>query len=544
LPIAVTRTDSAGASESMSFAYDGSMTTGITFTGTVNGSIGLTFDNNFWITSESVNGDTINFTYDNDGRTKSVGALTITRNIQNGFLTGTALDSIVDNYLYSNFGETTSYNAKVGAAAVLDVQYTRDEIGRITTRTKTIGGTTTVYEYSYDIAGRLVEVKEGGVVVSTYDYDANGNRITAVTKAGTFQGFYDLQDRITKYGDASYTYTANGELTSKIGADGTTSYNYDVYGNLRGATLPDGTSIEYVIDANNRRIGKKVNGILLQGFIYKDQLEPVAELDAAGAVVARFVYATRGHVPDYMVKGGVTYRIISDHLGSVRLVVNTTDGSIAQRIDYDEFGNITQYTNPGFQPFAFAGGIYDPLTKFTRVSARDYDPHTGRWTSKEELLIIMQFAALYNYSALDPVNYIDITGLALEAQSRGFRACTGKRKKECDMECGGSTNVEFCLEAVMLGSGLPVIMIHGGFPQDPKLSKLCKCKYTPCPVPVRSPANDPNNGGGGGSLSNCGAAIVAGAEVIVIGAYIAATAPASAPAMAAAGLALAVGSNQ
>jgi len=108
LPITVTRTDSAGASESMSFIYDGSMTTGITFAGTVNGSTGLTFDSNFWITSESVNGDVVNFTYDNDGRTKSVGAMTITRNNQNGFLTGTTLGSIVDNYLYSTFGETVT----------------------------------------------------------------------------------------------------------------------------------------------------------------------------------------------------------------------------------------------------------------------------------------------------------------------------------------------------------------------------------------------------------------------------------------------------
>jgi hypothetical protein len=31
---------------------------------------------------------------------------------------------------------------------------------------------------------------------------------------------------------------------------------------------PDGTVIEYVIDAANRRVGKKVNGVLVQRFIY------------------------------------------------------------------------------------------------------------------------------------------------------------------------------------------------------------------------------------------------------------------------------------
>ena len=37
----------------------------------------------------------------------------------------------------------------------------------------------------------------------------------------------------------------------------------------------------------------------------------MAELDGTGNVVARFVYGSKSNVPDYMVKGGVTYRIIS-----------------------------------------------------------------------------------------------------------------------------------------------------------------------------------------------------------------------------------------
>ncbi len=117
--------------------------------------------------------------------------------------------------------------------------------------------------------------------------------------------------------------------------------------------------IDYVIDGRNRRIGKKVDGILVQGFLYQDQLNPVAELDGTGNITARFVYGSKSNVPDYMIKNNVTYRIVSDHLGSPRLIVNTTDGAIIQQIDYDEFGNIIKDTNPGFQPFGFAGGLDD-----------------------------------------------------------------------------------------------------------------------------------------------------------------------------------------
>jgi len=121
-----------------------------------------------------------------------------------------------------------------------------------------------------------------------------------------------------------------------------------------------------------------------------------------------------------MIKSGVTYRIISDHLGSVRLVVNTADGSVAQRIDYDEFGNIIQDTNPSFQPFAFVGGIYDQHTKLTRFGARDYDAFTGRWTSKDPIGFAGGDVNLYGYVMNDPVNWVDVVGLYWEySQSSG-----------------------------------------------------------------------------------------------------------------------------
>jgi RHS repeat-associated protein len=152
-------------------------------------------------------------------------------------------------------------------------------------------------------------------------------------------------------------------------------------------------------------------GTLVQGFLYQNQLNPVAELDGSGNVVSRFVYGTRGNVPDYMIKGATTYRIISDHLGSPRLVVDTSTGTVVQRIDYDSFGNIVNDTNPGFQPFGFAGGIYDQHTKLTRFGARDYDAETGRWTSKDPILFAAGGTNLYGYVFNDPINLIDSSGL-------------------------------------------------------------------------------------------------------------------------------------
>ncbi len=125
----------------------------------------------------------------------------------------------------------------------------------------------TVTGSRYDALGRLDQVMTDGVVTAEYAYDANGNRLSWTTPSGTVTGSYDAQDRLLSYGGATYSYTANGELASKTTQAGTTIYRYDLVGNLLTVGLQDGTAIEYLIDGQNRRIGRKVNGILVQAFL-------------------------------------------------------------------------------------------------------------------------------------------------------------------------------------------------------------------------------------------------------------------------------------
>ncbi|HMV50386.1 MAG TPA: RHS repeat-associated core domain-containing protein, partial [Blastocatellia bacterium] len=352
------------------------------------------------------------FTYDNDNLLTGAGALAITRQAQNGLVTGTTLGSVADTRGYNGFGEPVSYTASFNAAPLLAITYTRDKLGRITQKVESVlGGTASTYDYSYDAAGRLTQVKLNAATIATYVYDSNNNRISLTTPGGTVTGAYDNQDRMTAYGAATFTHTANGELLTRTAGAQATSYGYDVLGNLRTVTLPDTTQIEYVYDGLNRRVGKQVGGVLTQGFLYRNLLKPVAELDGGNNLISRFVYGTRSNTPDYVIKGGQTYRIISDHLGSVRLVVNAATGVVAQRMDYDEFGVVILDTSPGFQPFGFAGGLYDPQTKLVRFGARDYDAETGRWTAKDPLLFLAVDTNLYGYASNDPVNLRDATGL-------------------------------------------------------------------------------------------------------------------------------------
>ncbi len=122
----------------------------------------------------------------------------------------------------------------------------------------------------------------------TWRYDANGNR---THEDGVQVASYDAQDRLTQYKDNSYQYNALGQLTEKTTPGGTETYDYDVFGNLRGVTLANGNTIEYLIDPKDRRIGKKVNGIIKQKLLYLGQLNPIAELYSDNSIKNLFIYA-------------------------------------------------------------------------------------------------------------------------------------------------------------------------------------------------------------------------------------------------------------
>ncbi|HLP41024.1 MAG TPA: RHS repeat-associated core domain-containing protein, partial [Fibrobacteria bacterium] len=354
--------------------------------------------------------DTLETQFDSDGLPWSVGELALWFDGKNGRLLETYLGDITDHLDYNGFGELEGYYALSGMDTLFHSRYARDKLGRITRKTETVQGVTKVHEYVYDPAGRLREAVLNGVDTIRYAYDSNGNRLARVHPLGVDSGHYDEQDRLLDYDGRLFTYTANGDLAAMVQGADTTTFDYDAFGNLIAVELPDATKIEYVIDGKNRGVGRKVNGVMRQGFLYQGQQAPVAELDSAGNVVARFIYASRSHVPDYLVKGGITYRIISDHLGSPRLIVDAWTGEVAQRIDYDEFGVVTYNSKPGFQPFGFAGGIVDPSTSMTKFGVRDYDPVPGRWTNKDPIKFRGRSLNLYEYVENDPVNSVDPSG--------------------------------------------------------------------------------------------------------------------------------------
>lgn len=455
----------------LEFSYDGSLPTGEAWSGAglATASVTQHYDASFrrdrqQIAVGAAAQPAISFSYDNDDLLTGVShetsggvieALTLTPDPANGLLRGTSITSgagtITDSIDYTDFGEVEHYTAAYNTAPFFSRNYARDALGRITRVTETLtlppdAPQTTTTHYAYDDAGRLFRVCADAACCADpacttaqaeYHYDTNGNRAVGTrTAQGTVtEATYDAQDRLLSMTvspgvPTTYKYTANGELRTKtehhLSGDQTTTYTYDALGNLRHVSLPTQppTEIDYVIDGRNRRIGKKVDGVLVTQWLYENQLEPVAELDSAGHVTAEFVYGTGASVPDYLLRSGEAYRIVSDHLGSARLIVKVADGSIVQRTEYNEFG-ITlfqeEYDSSGnpiplnpnapFQPFGYGGGIADPHTRLVHLGARDYDP-LGRWVSTDPIRFAGRSFNLYEYVHNDSINLSDPSGYA------------------------------------------------------------------------------------------------------------------------------------
>ena len=77
---------------------------------------------------------------------------------------------------------------------------------------------------------------------------------------------------------------------------------------------------------------------------------------------------------------------------------------------YDEFGREVENTNPGFQPFGYAGGVADDGTGQVHFGSRQYVAGIGRWVTVDAIGL-HGGVNTYAYVANDPINWADPSGL-------------------------------------------------------------------------------------------------------------------------------------
>jgi len=401
--------------ESTSYTYDGSLLLTDTRT-TVNAVIDYTYDTDMRVGSIGYAWGVDSFLYDNDGLLTNAGPFTITRNVANGLPEAVSDGTVVQGRVFSGYGEVDSVGYSVGAAAPYSWSVTRDNAGRITQKVENIGIDTVTWDYTYDLIGRLETVYKDSLLAEAYSYDDNGNRLSEnnILRGISRSYTHSVEDHVLTAGADTYAFDVDGFLTSRTIASGahsgTATFDYSSRGELLSVTLPNTDVITYDHDPLGRRVAKRVNGVIVEKYLWQDATTLLAVYDGADALIQRFSYAD-GRMPVSMVYNAATYYLTYDQVGSLRAVTDST-GAIVKRIDYDSFGNILTDSNPAFTvPFGFAGGLHDRDTGLVRFGARDYDPAIGRWTAKDPIDFAGGDLNLYGYVLGDPVNGVDISGL-------------------------------------------------------------------------------------------------------------------------------------
>ncbi|HAB15772.1 MAG TPA: RHS repeat-associated core domain-containing protein [Verrucomicrobiota bacterium] len=251
-----------------------------------------------------------------------------------------------------------------------DLTYTYDAVGNRRTRAETTTATppvTTTLTTTYDPGFQIYQVT-GGSGTETYDYD-NGGRSTYISRGGS---------------SWTMTWTASDRLKTANRAGVTTTYAYD----------PAGRRTEAVKTGQTRRF--------IVGPTAGTDLEVIhAVTDGTtglGAIKALYVYAGDQPIMRFTVNASTgalenPVYYLEDANGSV--IAQVTAAGTTTRFRYDGFGVArvpSGYTDPAATStfpagaggdFRFHGHWLEADTGFYHMRARDYDPVTGRFLSRD-----------------------------------------------------------------------------------------------------------------------------------------------------------------
>ncbi|WP_345739093.1 RHS repeat-associated core domain-containing protein, partial [Capnocytophaga sputigena] len=194
-----------------------------------------------------------------------------------------------------------------------------------------------------------------------------------------------------------YTWNANGSLRSVTDLKGVTyRFRYDAFGR-RLEKRRMASTFRFVWDGN----------VLLHETFKKDNSEHT-ELTT---------WVFEGFVPTAKLVNGKAYSIISDHLGTPILAVDSEGNEVWNR-QLDIYGRVRKeykHSSLGdevfpFVPFLYQGQYYDFETRLCYNRFRYYSPETGAYISQDPIGLASANPTLYGYVG-DPNILIDFFGL-------------------------------------------------------------------------------------------------------------------------------------
>ena len=250
-------------------------------------------------------------------------------------------------------------------------------------------------DYAYDSQGRLTSITDPLSRVTSFGYDAAGNRTTkqdpggncaAVPKTGCATFSYDNANQMTgiDYSDAStpdvsnLTYDGVGHRTGMTDGSGTTTYTWDSLGRMTSSVAPSGT-VGYTWDLRN----------LQTGLAYPNSIGSVTSVfDDAGRLTSitdwlshttGYGYDADGNLASQTNPNGTTATITVDNADRVMGVSHAptaTPGSPFASFSYgrDNENKLTSLTSTGVPADNHAWG-YSTIDQVTSDSAKPF-PYT------------------------------------------------------------------------------------------------------------------------------------------------------------------------
>ena len=241
-------------------------------------------------------------------------------------------------------------------------------------------------EYGYDVAGRLTSkttklktYNDVELTLAAYqvERDKAGNIVQQTTLVEPFASgemsddevtyTYNDANRITKAGDISFEFDANGNTTKR----GDENYVWDVKNRLIKAGSTDITYDPLGLIASYGDITFRTNPRGMGDVVYDSK---------SGA---RYIY---GHGLEARVINGVVSYYVTDLRGSVVAIIDA-NGSITHKYQYDDFGRVTQKEETDYNPFQYVGkyGVMYLNDHLYYMRARHYDPTIGRFLSEDPI---------------------------------------------------------------------------------------------------------------------------------------------------------------
>ena len=450
------QTSSTTGAVSFTYTEEGAVKTMTDFTGTTT----YRYDSNDRLEGmDYANGSSISYTYDIVGRIKTLtekGSATataytteydynafgnlswvkdpaggITRmkyDVVNRLQERTLPNGVKTTYDYDDLDRVKSIvHTNAQGQVLASVSYERKGVGEPSKITREDGSYT---QLEYDEALRVKKESNynsaGGLLNETsYTYDASGKRQVQSTSGGdrtyNYTPGYQL-DTVTEAGETeNYDYDANGRLTL-IQRDGKTlDLEHDSYNRLTEVeNETTGEKVQYIYDGQGNRV-KEIEGSQERRFLVAPAMGGGLEstdliTDGNGNLISNYIYG--GGSSPFMrldANGNAVY-YLTDAMGTV---IGLADGSGASsgKFLYDAFGNVLSQVggdNAGGGDFRFQGQWLESESGLYYFRARDYDPATGLFTSRDPVDIIETAPESFNpYQFVygNPYIYSDPTGM-------------------------------------------------------------------------------------------------------------------------------------